>query len=279
MSKNIKLIALDLDGTLFDDSGNVSEKDQQAIRAAVDQGVEVMISTGRPYVGVPVKLAEQLGIRYALTTNGAAVYTIPDKRLVYENCMEPELIEKIVPVLQKWKIYFDVFIDGEGYSDKNKLDLISQLVLSPSLLHYIRTTRKPQDDILAAIRASSGVQKITMNFCPDGKGGFTDRQSCLEFLSSIPEVAVVSGGFHNLEITRADTAKGRTLAILADRLGIGIEDTMAVGDTQNDLNIVETAGVGVAMGNAEPALKEVAQFVSLSNEESGVAYAIEKLVL
>ena len=279
MSRNIKLVALDLDGTLFDPAGNVSRRDREAIRAAVDSGVEVMISTGRPYVGVPVALAEELGIRYALTTNGAAVYTVPEKRLVYENCMEPALVADIIRELMRMDVYFDVFIDGNGYNSPEKLHLIPDLVLSPSLLEYIRTTRINTPDLADMVAASHGVQKITINFRRNAAGELSDRAACKDMLESIPEIAVVSGGFHNLEFTRSDTAKGRTLSILADRLGIPVAETMAVGDTQNDMNIVEMAGVGVAMGNAEPQLKEIAQFVSLSNEESGVAYAIEKLVL
>ena len=86
----------------------------------------------------------------------------------------------------------------------------------------------------------------------------------------------MSGGFHNLEDTRCGIAKSKGLKFLCDYLHISMEDTMAVGDSENDLDIVKAAGIGVAMGNAQQLLKDSADFISLSNEEDGVAYAIER---
>ncbi|MBQ7372301.1 MAG: HAD hydrolase family protein [Blautia sp.] len=105
--KNIRLIALDLDGTLFNGQGKISEEDQRAIRDVIHAGVTVAIATGRPYVGLPFFDMENLGINYAITTNGAAVYRKEkDKRIcLKEICMDWELVAEILQKLRKKKIH------------------------------------------------------------------------------------------------------------------------------------------------------------------------------
>jgi hydroxymethylpyrimidine pyrophosphatase-like HAD family hydrolase len=117
---------------------------------------------------------------------------------------------------------------------------------------------------------------MTLNFYPDEQGVYTDREKVRRFLLDYPSVDFVSGGYNNLEITRAGTNKGIGLHRLAEILGVDPAGTMAIGDSENDLAILKAAGIGVAMGNATDALKAQADYITASNEEDGVACAIER---
>lgn len=279
--KRIRLIALDLDGTLVGSDGMISEENQNAIRDAVQAGNDVVISTGRPYAGVPTDRLEPLGVRYAITANGAGVYRIPEKECLFSACYDWKLASELLQKLMEYRVHFDVFVNGNAYSQKAFLPMIEErLGLSEAGKHYLLTTRRFLDDAVAFIEETRAqVEKITVNFCPLGDGRHEDYEQVYDLLSSYPEITFLSGGSHNLEITRAGVEKGMGLRYLADLLEIPLEETMACGDTPNDLNIMKTAGVAVAMGNADQEVKELADFITLTNDEDGVAYAIRKYVL
>lgn len=277
MKKNIRLVALDMDGTLFNHQSQISADDQLAIREATANGIEVIISTGRPYIGLPAAQLASLGIRYAITSNGAAIYQLPDKICIYENCMTPEQICPLIDELQKKDIHMDAFINGNGYSRRACEAKIALLDMPESIRQYIRDTRTFTDDLADFIREHQlNVQKMTLNFYPLSDGTFRHREEVKELLASHPEITFLSGGYHNLEFTKTGTTKGAGLRFICDYLGLSIEESMAIGDTQNDIDILKTAAIGVAMGNARDDVKEIADYITLTNEDSGVAHAIRK---
>ena len=130
-------------------------------------------------------------------------------------------------------------------------------------------------DLAAYIQEKQlSVQKMTLNFYPLSDGTYKDREDVKNYLLSHSEVSSVCGGYHNLEFTKAGVHKGVGLARLAEYLNVAMGDTMAIGDTENDLQILRTAALGVAMGNATKEIKEAADYITLSNEEDGVAAAL-----
>lgn len=280
--KRIRLIALDLDGTLFTGQGKISAEDQRAIREAIAAGITVVIATGRPYIGLPFSDMDRLGIQYAITTNGAAIYRKEQEKRIClkETCMEWPLVAEILQKLSEKRIHYDIFIHGDAYSEKRFLNGIDLLEMPASLRRYIRDTRCRVDSLPAFLREKQeNVQKITLNFYPAGDGTYVDRDWAVELLSGYPEISFLTGGYHNLEFTKAGVKKGPGLRFLTDSLGIPVEEAMAVGDTENDLDIIETAGLGVAMGNAQESVKQMADYITHTNEESGVAWAIRGKVL
>ena len=280
MKNNIKLVALDMDGTLFNEQSQVSAADQEAIREISAKGVTVVISTGRPYVGLPVDVLTDIGIRYAITTNGASIYRLCDMECIYSNCMEPEFVCPIIRELQKKDIHMDAFIEGKCYSQRSCEPQIDRLDMPEPMRNYIKSTRFFPDDLAAyIIEHRLPVQKMTLNFYLLPDGTFQHRDDTLNILASHPEITYLSGGYHNLEFTRRGTTKGTGLRMLCDYLGIDIASTMACGDTQNDMDIIKTAAIGVAMGNAIDEVKAAADYITLSNEESGVAHAIRHYIL
>ena len=277
---SVRLVALDLDGTLLRRSNEVTPATREAIARAVAHGVAVVPATGRPLASLPPVVAKLPGSRYAITSNGAAVYHLPDRLCIHESAMEPALVCPIIEELQKKSIHMDAFINGDGFSQRSCEGKIDCLDMPTSIKRYIHRTRTFTDDLAAYIRVHNlNVQKMTLNFYPQEDGTFLYRDEVMQTLSEHPEITFLSGGYHNLEFTRAGVTKGNGLTLLCSHLGVDIEETLACGDTQNDIDILKTAAIGGAMENALPEVKEIADFVTRSNENSGVAHAIHTFAL
>ena len=278
--KDIKLVALDLDGTLFDNSSRISKRNLTAIRSITDKGIHVVISTGRPFEGIPFDQIKGTGINYAITANGSGIYEISTGKCLYENAMDEELVTPILNFLLTRDIHMDAFIGGKGYTPIQCVETAQKLTVPSSIKNYIITTRTRLDNILQFIHENQlKVQKMTLNFYPAADGTLIDRETVRKFLVSNPSITTVCGGYNNLEFTRADANKGVGLRKLAEILGVNPDATMAIGDTENDLAIIEAAGIGVAMGNATDAVKSRADYVTTTNTKDGVAAAIEHFIL
>lgn len=278
--KDIKLVALDLDGTLFDNSSHISERNLTAIRSITDKGIHVVISTGRPFEGIPFDQIKGTGINYAITANGSGIYEISTGKCLYENAMDEKLVTPILNFLLTRDIHMDAFIGGKGYTPVQCVETAQKLTVPSSIKNYIITTRTRLDNILQFIHENQlKVQKMTLNFYPAADGTLIDRETVRKFLVSNPSITTVCGGYNNLEFTRADANKGVGLRKLAEILGVNPDATMAIGDTENDLAIIEAAGIGVAMGNATDAVKARADYVTTTNTKDGVAAAIEHFIL
>ena len=278
--KDIKLVALDLDGTLFDNSSRISKRNLTAIRSITDKGIHVVISTGLTFEGSPFDQIKGTGINYAITANGSGIYEISTGKCLYENAMDEELVTPILNFLLTRDIHMDAFIGGKGYTPIQCVETAQKLTVPSSIKNYIITTRTRLDNILQFIHENQlKVQKMTLNFYPAADGTLIDRETVRKFLVSNPSITTVCGGYNNLEFTRADANKGVGLRKLAEILGVNPDATMAIGDTENDLAIIEAAGIGVAMGNATDAVKARADYVTTTNTKDGVAAAIEHFIL
>ncbi len=274
---DIRLVALDLDGTLFDNQSRISYANLSAIKRACQNGVTVIISTGRPFCGIPFEQLCGLNIRYAITANGSALYEIPSKKCLFEDSMSPALALPILRFLLSLDIHMDAFIHGDAFSPTSCLSTAKKLPVPASIKHYILTTRTRIDDLPDYVEKNClNIQKMTLNFYTDENGVLVDRDKAKDYLLLHPGVVCVSGGYNNLEFTKAGVDKGTCLLRLAELLNIPAECTMAIGDTENDMEILKAARYGIAMGNASAAVKAIADDVTLSNEEDGVAAAFDK---
>lgn len=267
----IKLIAIDMDGTLLLPDHTISPAVKNAIAAARARGVNVVLTTGRPYAGVHNYLKElhmeQPG-DYCITYNGALVQKAADGSTVAQTAL--------------------------SYDDyrfwKNSLAK-SVLISTPLDRTTLYTANR---DISYYTVHESFVATIPLVFCEAEKMDpntqflkvmMIDEPAILDCaIARIPQevkekYTVLKSAPYFLEILDKRVNKGTGVKSLADVLGIKPEEIMAIGDQENDIAMIEYAGVGVAMDNAIPSVKEVANFVTKSNLEDGVAFAIEKYVL
>ena len=279
MMSKVKLIALDMDGTLFNNQGEISKKDRETLKRATEAGVAVAVATGRAYSELPIEMLYEIGVHYAITGNGSAVYRLPNQECVFSDCLETEVLCDILKELNTLDIYYDVYIEGLVYCPKTVCHNIRKMDMPESLHEHIEKTRIVVEDLIAFIKDSGKkVEKATANFALLEDGTYLGRNETSAILERYPQVQYLCGGFHNWEFTKAGVTKGTGLRFLAQRLGVDLTETMACGDSENDLYMLKEANFAVAMENATEQIKEICNFITLSNEESGVAYAVEKLV-
>lgn len=277
--KKIKLIALDMDGTLFNNQGEISKKDRETLQKATRQGVAVAVATGRAYTELPADMLSEIGIRYAITGNGSGVYRIPDGTRVYTDCIDTDVLCEILEKLRSLDVYYDIYVDGKVYCEPSVKPLIRRMDMPESLHEHIFNTRNWVDDLISFVKNSGRqAEKTTINFALTEDGNYAGREATARLLDEYPQVSYLCGGYHNLEFTRAGVTKGTGLSFLADRIGVTLEETMACGDSENDLSMLKEAQIAVAMENGMEEVKAAADFVTRSNEDGGVAYAVERLV-
>ena len=271
----IKMIALDLDGTTFNSKGELTDRTKKTLEAAAAQGVYVVVSTGRSYNSLPPAIKEVQGIAYAITSNGAHINDISTGVSVYDDYILPENIERIIDIVNKFGCGLEVFIDGQAYIDEPTYREIEVNGCEFRNADYILWSRKPVEDISSLMKENR--HKIeNCNFCFDG---IEKLEEARPEIMTIPHAQITSSFKNNLEIGGPETSKKTALIELMSRLGIQREELMCCGDAPNDIQMMELAGLGVAMGNAWGGTKDHADYVTDTNDNDGVAKAIEKFVL
>jgi Cof subfamily protein (haloacid dehalogenase superfamily) len=270
----IELIALDLDGTtLRKDRFTVSRRNQHAIRAAQDQGILVVPATGRFYNGIPPSVKGLCG-RYAITSNGARI-TDRHSGELYSNLIPADRVLEVLALSKPYSVYTQVYCDGIAYSGRGKMPAFirnNPVLLLLSLFKWLKYERV--GDLAEFVRRSGKpVEKIEL--VPDNP----EIQRELKEKLYGYELSVSTSGMNTVEITSAGANKGTALAYLCNRLHIRPENVMAIGDNVNDREMLEWAGLAVAIGNADPALKEIADYVTERYDRDGVAQAIRRFAL
>jgi Cof subfamily protein (haloacid dehalogenase superfamily) len=266
-----KLVAIDIDGTLMNDRKEITKEVNDAIQATKAKGVKVVICTGRPIVGVQ-SIIEELKLNdeddFVITYNGALVQNTYSKdvesqiTLTYENLGELyDLSLKLHSPLQ--------FFDTENlYTPNREISryTVHEAHINQIPINYLPIDEVPKDMLIPKVMFIDDPERLNTT------------------IANIPESVwekytfVKSTPFF-LEILDPRVSKGNAVKLLAEKLGIKQEEVICIGDGENDLSMIEYAGCGVAMDNAVSVVKGVAQFHTLSNNENGVAYAIEKLIL
>ncbi|OUN83106.1 Cof-type HAD-IIB family hydrolase [Gemmiger sp. An50] len=270
---NIKLVGLDIDGTLLNTKNQISPRNHAAIRAAIDAGCRVIPATGRPLRGVLPEFIQIPGVDYAVTANGATVVRLSDGEFVIKNWLSRARLQKLYEATQGlWRV-FDVFVGGSGYSEKKNLDAAEEWA-PRNMAPYMRISRQPVESIPDFIAAQEGFEKCSMFFTSE-----ENRQKVRQIAQEMGGFSIVSSESNNLEISDEGATKGLALLELGRMLGLEKSQVMACGDSENDLPMLETVGLGVAMGNAPRFIQEKAAAVTATNDEDGVALALEKYVL
>lgn len=269
----IRLVALDLDGTTLNDRKQITPRTRAALLAALEQGVVVVPATGRTVTGISPQLLALPGVRYAITSNGARVQDLAAGQTLAAVNIPTELALKAHDLLRQYDCTVDLFQDGQGYCTRHSLDNYTRLAPA-NLLPYLRSSRILVPDLRAVIAAQpDGVEKLTTLFARED-----ERQAAWAQMEALG-LAAVSSLPRNMELNAAGVNKGAGLLLLAQHLGIDPAQTMACGDGGNDIPMLRAAGIGVAMANAFEPVKAAADLITASNEEDGVAQAIERLVL
>ncbi len=273
---DIRLIAFDLDGTFLDDKKNISGANLRALEQAAARGVLLVPATGRIYRGLPEPLRTLPFLRWHILINGACVYDArEDQSLVREDVTCARALE-FYEYADSLGVLYDCYQENWGYMTAWMLEEVLRIIPDPGARDLIRSLRSPVPELKEYLRQrGEGVQKLQMYF--------SDPKQRLRTLEELPErfpdLSVTTSMPFNIEINARAATKGQALLSLCAHLGLDPTQAMALGDDTNDLDMLRLSGLGVAMGNAAPAVKAAADAVTGNNNESGFAAAVEKYVL
>lgn len=266
-----KLIAIDIDGTLLNDIHQVPEEVKITLREAKKQGVKIVLCSGRPIVGMRQYL-DEVGLTdpedYAIAYNGALILNTNSGDVVANNSLDYQDLIKLYGLSLQLDTPMHFFDIDYVYTPNT---LISKYTVLESYMNdiplkYCNIEDFPSDLPIPCVCFVNDPEKLS------------------QAIENIPDYykekyAFVQSAPHFSEFTHPEATKGNAVKKLAEQLGIKREEVMTIGDNGNDFSMIEYAGLGVAMENAIPELKEIANYITLSNNEHGVAHVIQKFVL
>ena len=271
----VKLIAFDLDGTLLDRQKNIPQANLQALMAAAEAGVLLVPATGRIYTGIPEQIRALPGARYFITINGAYAYDAQEDRNLYSSELSLELCLRLIQYMDTLPVIYDCYQDNWGFISRSMFQRAGDFIPDPGIMKMMLELRTPVDSLAETLRQKGRpVQKMQMHF-----QDMAERDRQLKLVAELfPETAVSSSLPWNIEINSAGATKGQALKALCQALGIDLRDTLAFGDGTNDLDMIRTAGIGVAMGNGAEEVKAAADWVAPNNDDAGVAAGIYRFM-
>ena len=271
---DIKIICLDLDGTLLDSHKQLSDRNAAALKRAAAAGVEIVPTTGRFFTGMPQFIQDLPYLHYAITVNGAQVYDIAKDSGIARNEMPLRTALRIMEYLDDQPVAYDCYQNNWGYMSRRFWENINDFTPDPHYREMVHRLRTPVDDLKAYLRErGEDVQKVQA-FVPDLSA---KERIMADLAAAFPETAVTSSVANNIEINDAACHKGAALSQLAEYLGVPIEQTMAFGDGSNDTTMIREAGIGVCMENGCEASKEAANLIAPDCDADGVAVILEKM--
>lgn len=270
-----KLICIDMDGTLLNDKKEVSDENLNTLKKASEKDVKIAVCTGRLFASARY-YAELIGVEApVIASNGAYIREKDRDEVIYELSIGIDKCKALQSILSKYSfnIYYNKFdsvitqngfYEGNTYAamnknlhDKNKIKLIT----TDDINKFIE---EQGDDILKCICISD------------------DYESLIKAKKEILEMGyyeVVSSNRDNIEVMLKGISKGKAVKVLADFYNISRDEIICIGDNENDLSMIEFAGLGVAMGNAADKVKSIANYITETNNNNGVAKVIEKFIL
>lgn len=280
MKNNIKLICIDMDGTLLNSKHEVSDRNKEALRKASELGVNIAITTGRLFSSARY-YSDMLGINTAvITSNGAYIKTNYDDEAVLETSLSIDLVLEIYNIIKK---------HGLTITFNSWDTLIREIEVPETHAYYIMNKDLPEDKKVKFLVDTENFIDTLKNFKGTIlKGIVIEERENKEHLWAAKEelkkvlgnkLHIVSSGTNNFEVMPGDASKGKAVEYYAKSLNINPSEVMCIGDSENDLSMIKYAGIGVAMGNSLDLIKKEADFITDSNEEDGVGKAIQHFLL
>ena len=272
--EKIKLIALDLDGTTLTRNG-LTRRTKETLEEAIENGLDVVIATGRPYSALPETVKTIKGLEHIIISNGAHIVRPLTGEFLYSNYVEREAILRVRDMLMERNFPVEVFTEGRAYVDRELYEDVKKNGSTYLAARYILRTREPVDRIYDFwFEHADSIENVNIQF--EHQEDKTEMKSILEKAEGI---TLTSSTYHNLEVGGETTSKASALWQLCRMKGLTMENIMAFGDSPNDGTMIREAGIGVAMENATADILEDADITAPSNDDEGVAYTLRMLLL
>lgn len=288
-----KIVTVDLDGTLLNSAGEVSDYTKDIIQKSINKGTDIILASGRPINSVE-SIAYEIGSKnYLISGNGAIVYDIAKKEVIYDRFLNKEQVLNIVKICEENSIYCNVYTE---------MEVIAKSLNYNVLFYYKENARKEEGkrtninivpNMYKYIEDLSEERFLKVTVCDDNRMIFNSIIRKLKLINDIDILdvshmsrKVIKDGtsqipieYYYTEITNHNVNKWTAIEFLINKLHIQREDVIGIGDNVNDKEMIENAGLGVAMGNSSPEMKAIADVVVSDNNSEGVAEVIKKFVL
>lgn len=278
VSPSIRLLAVDIDGTLTDPQFQVSQRNIAALQAAHEAGIAIMLATGRRH-DYAMPIARELGFPVLLASSNGAVVRSSDGQTYFTDFLPKETARKLIRHMNRFRGNAVLTFDRPGH-DALVLEQFEEL--NQSISRWLETNRPYIQYVSPLADAVSAENPVQAMYCGP-LARMQEAQARLAEADFLDEITILRTQYDHrdltiLDILTADCSKGHALRRWAEQQGVPREQIMAIGDNYNDREMLEYAGVPVIMGNASLELRQSGWRVTASNAESGVAVAVEELL-
>lgn len=277
---SIKLIVTDLDGTFMNSNHvTIPQENIEAFRRAHEMGVKVAVASGRTKI-LADNVVERLPfLDYLITSNGAVTYDMKTGKVVCSTLIDNIQSNEIFDILKDYNLIYEIYFKGDCYMDDKSYSMFTPEHVSPHIHDLLKDFIKPVPSLSDFI-GDEGIEKLNILSLTGEERIEIEEKVCktgaVAFASSFP---VIKGKNGNLEMTGVNATKGFAVKGIADALGIGKENIMCFGDGENDCSMLSFADFSFAMANGTDLVKSTAKYVTDTNDNGGVAKAVEKYVL
>ena len=271
---NYKLIVTDMDGTVLGGNHKITEENMRALKEADERGVKVVFATGRFHDSAKEHVTFLEEVMPIVSSNGAIIKHPITNEVLYCNSIDKDISLKIVETLDNLDLSYQIYTDNEILQKyKTEEEKIK-------MQDFIKNTFSDKTEIVFKKDLKKDIKDLNiLKFnVMDFERPLLMKEARKE-VEKIEGLEVTSSWNDNVEIMNAGSSKGNAVKFLCELLNIDKEEIIAFGDNYNDISMLEYVGMGVAMGNAEEDVKKIASYITDSNIESGVAKAIDDLVL
>ena len=268
------IVFSDLDGTFLTTSKQVSNVNIEALDALLEAGAEFVPCSGRALSGIDPCIVNHAATRFAITSNGAVVTDVQTGVALRREDLGLERALAYYELARDRDVTYDIFADGRIFTQRAIFDRLHDFVDDPDFFRSMYESRTPYDeDTPTFLRSLHHIERATIYWRDPA-----DRDALTAALLSDPTISCVRSFPTNIEFSDASATKGAALTWLCEYLGIPLKDAIAFGDNINDLSMIEAAGTGIAMGNAEDTVKRAADDVAGTNDKGGVGEYLLQLL-
>ncbi len=288
-----KLVEIDLDGTLLNSYGEVSEYTKKIINDVQQKGVEIMIASGRPIDSIKTIAEEINSTKYFIAGNGAIIYDVQKDEIIYEKYISKSKVIEIAQICQQNNISFNIYTEDKIITQDLKYNVLYYYKENLKKDANKTTTIMKVDNILEYVKNDENLKCLKITVCDENQTIFKSIIRRLRAVENIDVMDVshmsrkvfkqgtedVNIEYFYTEISSTQVNKWQAIKYLLPILQVNPEDVIAIGDNINDKEMIEYAGLGVCMGQSTPVIKEISDMITDSNNEDGVAKILEKIYI
>ena len=286
-----KLIAIDLDGTMLNSYGVITEETKKQLQQKIKEGKQIVIASGRTTSSIMSFVDDIGGINYLIAGNGAVLFDVNKKEIIFNKFISKQKILEIIKICKENSIFYTVYTENEIITENLKYNVLYYHKSNAQKEDEKKTKLKIVENIEEYVKNSEENNYLKIMICDESKLIFNSISNKLKEIKNVEVLDVghmsrkiIKEGtqeipleYYYTEISLENVDKWNAIEYLANVLDIKKEEIVAIGDNVNDKKMIQNAGLGVAMEQSAPDVKEIANVITQSNDENGVAKILEKI--